>query len=62
MTPPFDEFVLFLTITAVLGAIALRLRQPSPIACSAVGILLGPTGFTRVSAPKLAEKTKEPSA
>ncbi|MDZ7584744.1 MAG: cation:proton antiporter, partial [Thiobacillus sp.] len=50
MTQPFDEFALLLIITTVLGAIAVRLRQPVLIAYIAVGILLGPAGFSLVSA------------
>ncbi|MFZ3176230.1 MAG: cation:proton antiporter [Thiobacillus sp.] len=50
MTQPFDEFALLLIITTVLGAIAVRLRQPILIAYIAVGILLGPAGFSLVSA------------
>jgi Kef-type K+ transport system membrane component KefB len=50
MQQPFDEFALLLIITTVLGAIAVRLRQPVLIAYIAVGILLGPAGFSLVSA------------
>jgi len=50
MTQPFDEIALLLIITTVLGAIAVRLRQPVLIAYIAVGILLGPAGFSLVSA------------
>jgi len=50
MTQPFDEFALLLIITTVLGAIAVRLRQPILIAYIVVGILLGPAGFSLVSA------------
>lgn len=44
MTQPFDKFALFPIITTVPGAI---------------GILLGPTGFSLVSASELTEKNKE---
>jgi Kef-type K+ transport system membrane component KefB len=50
MQQPFDEFALLLIITTVLGAIAVRLRQPVLIAYIAVGILLGPAGFSLVTA------------
>ena len=50
MQHPFDEFALLLIITTVLGAIAVRLRQPVLIAYIAVGILLGPAGFSLVTA------------
>lgn len=50
MPQPFDEFALLLIITTVLGAIAVRLRQPILIAYIVVGILLGPAGFSLVSA------------
>ncbi|MHB1061191.1 MAG: cation:proton antiporter [Thiobacillus sp.] len=50
MTQPFDEFALLLIVTTVLGAIAVRLRQPILIAYIVVGILLGPAGFSLVSA------------
>jgi len=41
---------LLLIITTVLGAIAVRLRQPILIAYIVAGILLGPAGFSLVSA------------
>jgi len=50
MQHPFDEFALLLIITTLLGAIAVRLRQPVLIAYIVVGILLGPTGFSLVTA------------
>jgi Kef-type K+ transport system membrane component KefB len=50
MQHPYDEFALLLIITTVLGAIAVRLRQPVLIAYIVVGILLGPTGFSLVTA------------
>ncbi|WP_082708527.1 cation:proton antiporter [Thiobacillus denitrificans] len=50
MAQPFDEFALLLVITTVLGAITVRLRQPILIAYIVVGILLGPAGFSLVSA------------
>lgn len=50
MTQPFDEFALLLLITTVLGAIAVRLRQPILIAYIVVGIVLGPAGFSLVTA------------
>lgn len=50
MTQPFDQFAVLLLITTVLGAIAVRLRQPILTAYIVVGILLGPAGFSLVSA------------
>jgi len=50
MQHPFDEFALLLIITTLLGAVAVRLRQPVLIAYIVVGILLGPAGFSLVSA------------
>ena len=50
MQHPFDEFALLLIITTLVGAIAVRLRQPVLIAYIVVGILLGPSGFSLVSA------------
>jgi Kef-type K+ transport system membrane component KefB len=46
----FSEFALLLLISAVAGAIAVRLRQPVLIAYIVVGILVGPAGFGVVSA------------
>ncbi|MFZ5537756.1 MAG: cation:proton antiporter [Pseudomonadota bacterium] len=47
---PFAELALLLVITAVVGALALRLRQPMLIAFIAVGILVGPAGLELVRA------------
>jgi Kef-type K+ transport system membrane component KefB len=47
---PFAEMALLLGITAIAGAIAVRLRQPVLIAYIAVGILVGPAGFSLVQA------------
>jgi Kef-type K+ transport system membrane component KefB len=45
---PFAEMALLLGITAVAGALAVRLRQPVLIAYIVVGILVGPSGFSLV--------------
>ena len=50
MPEPFAEFALLLAITAVVSAVAVRLRQPMLIAYIAVGILVGPAGFSLVTA------------
>ncbi len=50
MHAPFAEFALLLIITAGIGAIFVRLRQPVLIAYIAVGILVGPAGFALVTA------------
>jgi Kef-type K+ transport system membrane component KefB len=47
---PFAELAQLLVITAAVGALALRLRQPMLIAFIAVGILVGPTGLELVRA------------
>ena len=47
---PYAEFALLLAISAVAGAIAVRLRQPVLIAYIVVGILVGPAGFGLVRA------------
>jgi len=47
---PFAELALLLGLTAVVGAIATRLRQPVLIAYIAVGILAGPSVFGLVTA------------
>lgn len=47
---PFAELALLLVITAVVGVLALRLRQPMLIAFIAVGILVGPAGLELVRA------------
>jgi Kef-type K+ transport system membrane component KefB len=47
---PFDEIALLLGITAIAGAIAVRLRQPVLIAYIIIGIMVGPTGFELVQA------------
>lgn len=45
---PFAEMALLLGITAIAGALAVRLRQPVLIAYIVVGILVGPAGFELV--------------
>jgi len=50
MAQPLVELALLLAITAVAGALALRLRQPLLIAYIIVGILVGPAGFALVHA------------
>jgi Kef-type K+ transport system membrane component KefB len=50
MHEPFAEFALLLIITAAVSALAVRLRQPVLIAYIAVGILVGPAGFSLVTA------------
>ncbi|CAH1747649.1 Sodium/hydrogen exchanger [Thauera humireducens] len=47
---PYAEFALLLLISAVAGAIAVRLRQPVLIAYIVVGILVGPAVFGIVKA------------
>ena len=47
---PFAEFALLLIISAVVGAIAVSLRQPMLISYIVVGILLGPAVFGPVNA------------
>lgn len=42
---PFNEFVALLLLAAILGAIALRLRQPLLVGFIALGILAGPSGI-----------------
>jgi Kef-type K+ transport system membrane component KefB len=49
-TGPFAELALLLALTAVIGALATRLRQPVLIAYIAVGILAGPAVFGLVEA------------
>ncbi|MGA8055804.1 MAG: cation:proton antiporter family protein [Burkholderiales bacterium] len=46
----FAEMALLLAITALAGALAVRLRQPMLIAYIMVGILVGPAGFGLVQA------------
>jgi len=46
--PPFAEIALLLGITALVGALAVRLRQPVLIAYIIVGILVGPAAFGMV--------------
>ncbi len=50
MNEPFAEFSILLIIAAFAGALAVRLRQPVLIAYIVVGILVGPAGFSLVSA------------
>jgi hypothetical protein len=45
---PFAEFALLLLIAAVVGAVAVRLRQPVLIAYIIVGIAVGPAGLELV--------------
>ncbi len=47
---PFLEVAVVLSVAAVLGAIALWLRQPLIIAFIVAGMLLGPAGFHWVHA------------
>ncbi|MBP8217962.1 MAG: cation:proton antiporter, partial [Thauera sp.] len=47
---PYAEFALLLIISAVAGAVAVRLRQPVLIAYIVVGILVGPAVFGIVRA------------
>ena len=47
---PYSEFALLLIISAVAGAVAVRLRQPVLIAYIVVGILVGPAVFGIVRA------------
>jgi Kef-type K+ transport system membrane component KefB len=49
-TGPFAELALLLGLTAIVGALATRLRQPVLIAYIAVGILAGPAVFGLVTA------------
>ncbi len=46
----FSEFALLLGLSAVVGAIAIRLRQPLLVAYILVGILAGPAAFGLVQA------------
>jgi len=48
MYEPFVEMALLLAITALAGAVAVRLRQPVLIAYIVVGITVGPAGFALV--------------
>lgn len=41
----FDEIAILLLISAIVGVISLRLKQPPIIGYIAVGILVGPSGF-----------------
>jgi len=50
MNSPYHEFALLLTLSAVVGAIAVRLRQPLLMAYIIVGILVGPSVFAWVGA------------
>jgi Kef-type K+ transport system membrane component KefB len=50
MQEPFAELALLLVITAITGALAVRLRQPVLIAYIIVGILVGPAVFSLVQA------------
>jgi Kef-type K+ transport system membrane component KefB len=45
MHAPFEEFALLLILSALAGALAVRLRQPVLIAYIVVGILAGPAVF-----------------
>ena len=49
MDGQYTEFAALLLLSAVLGAIAVRLRQPLIVAFIAVGILAGPSGLGWVS-------------
>ncbi len=46
----FTEMALILAISAVLGAVAIKLKQPLIVAFIAVGILVGPAGLDLVTA------------
>ena len=46
----YHEFALLLMVSAVVGAIAVRLRQPLLVAYIVVGIVVGPAGFGWVGA------------
>ena len=48
MYEPFVELAVLLAITALAGAVAVRLRQPVLIAYIVVGITVGPAGFALV--------------
>ncbi len=50
MPGPFAELALLLLIAAVVGALAVRLRQPVLIAYIVVGIAVGPAGLELVKA------------
>ncbi len=50
MHAPFAEFALLLILSALAGAVAVRLRQPVLIAYIAVGVLAGPAAFGLVTA------------
>lgn len=50
MNSIYQEFALLLMVSAVVGAFAVRLRQPLLVAYIVVGILVGPSGFGWVSA------------
>ncbi len=50
MPGPFAELALLLLIAAVVGAVAVRLRQPVLIAYIVVGIAVGPAGLELVKA------------
>lgn len=50
MQAPFGEFALLLVISALAGALAVRLRQPVLIAYIVVGIAVGPAGLGLVQA------------
>ncbi|MEM9807376.1 MAG: cation:proton antiporter, partial [Cyanobacteria bacterium P01_D01_bin.56] len=45
LTHPFYETAFVLMISAIVGTIGLRLRQPLIVAFIAVGILVGPSAF-----------------
>jgi len=47
---PFAEFALLLLVSALVGALFVRLRQPVLIAYVVVGIAVGPAGFGFVTA------------
>jgi Kef-type K+ transport system membrane component KefB len=50
MNSTYQEFALLLTLSALVGAIAVRLRQPLLMAYIIVGILVGPSVFGWVGA------------
>lgn len=45
LSNPFNQFVALLMLAAILGAVALRLRQPLLAGFIALGILVGPSGL-----------------
>lgn len=50
MNSIYQEFALLLMVSALIGAVAVRLRQPLLVACIVVGIMVGPAVFGWVGA------------